>query len=208
MSHQHGTLYKSKWKRLDEAEQLVMASTGAGVDEARWALCRAIADRDISIRCRLAEQVNRGVTSREVVDGEIFEIPHDLSPERLDWTRSRPVKCWIITRGAHSLPGYWKLAWIELSGIDLGRLFPTKLARTTDLPLTLRPRGRRPIILEATVAAMRQAIHQGRLTPEVLDSTKETVLAVEYGVSRDTARKARNLVLSEWRSRQMPTDDN
>jgi DNA-binding GntR family transcriptional regulator len=35
----------------------------------------------------------------------------------------------------------------------------------------------------------------------------EKNLAMNYGVSRDTARKARNAVLSELNSRQIPTID-
>ena len=60
-----------------------------------------------------------------------------------------------------------------------------------------RPRGRRPARLERTKAAMRSDIQQGRYTVSVLREMLETTLATTYGVSRDTARKARNAVLLE-----------
>jgi DNA-binding GntR family transcriptional regulator len=54
---------------------------------------------------------------------------------------------------------------------------------------------------------MRNDIQQGRLTVAELENMLEKDLAARYGVSRDTARKARNAVLSELNSRQIPTND-
>ena len=46
---------------------------------------------------------------------------------------------------------------------------------------------------------MRKGIAEGSLPIQALGSAKEVELAVKYGVSRDTARKARNKVLSEYK---------
>ena len=54
---------------------------------------------------------------------------------------------------------------------------------------------------------MRNDIQQGRLTVAQLEDMLEKNLATNYGVSRDTARKARKAVLSELNSRQIPTND-
>jgi DNA-binding GntR family transcriptional regulator len=54
---------------------------------------------------------------------------------------------------------------------------------------------------------MRNDLQQGRLTVAQLDDMFEKNLVTKYGVSRDTARKARNAVLSELDSRQIPTND-
>jgi prophage regulatory protein len=62
---------------------------------------------------------------------------------------------------------------------------------------TARRRGRRPIKFEAVKAVMRKAIDEKSLTVESLHNALEKQLAAEYGVSRDTARKARKAVLSE-----------
>ena len=70
-----------------------------------------------------------------------------------------------------------------------------------------RPRGVRPQKREQTKNAMRNDIQQGRLTVAQLDDMLEKNLATKYGVSRDTARKARNAVLSELNSRQIPTNN-
>jgi len=70
-----------------------------------------------------------------------------------------------------------------------------------------RRRGARPLKLEKARDAMRNDIQRGRLTPAQLDNMLEKNLATNYGVSRDTARKARKAVLSELNSRQIPTND-
>lgn len=60
-----------------------------------------------------------------------------------------------------------------------------------------RRRGRRPKKLEEVKAAMRKDIAEGRRTREGLRDALEKELEDDYHVSRDTARKARNAVLSE-----------
>jgi DNA-binding GntR family transcriptional regulator len=60
-----------------------------------------------------------------------------------------------------------------------------------------RPRGAKPKKLEQVKEAMRNDIRQGRRTVAELSNMREKVLAAEYGVSRDTARKARK-ALSEF----------
>jgi DNA-binding GntR family transcriptional regulator len=54
---------------------------------------------------------------------------------------------------------------------------------------------------------MRNDIQHGRHTVAELENMLEKNLATNYGVSRDTARKARKAVLSELNSRQIPTND-
>jgi hypothetical protein len=60
-----------------------------------------------------------------------------------------------------------------------------------------RPRGRRPKKLDQVKAAMREDIWLGQKTPDGLRDMLEKDLAAGYGVSRDTARRARDAVLSE-----------
>ena len=60
-----------------------------------------------------------------------------------------------------------------------------------------RPLGRRPKKLDQVKEAMREDIRLGRKTPDGLRDMLEKELAAGYGVSRDTARKARDAVLSE-----------
>jgi DNA-binding GntR family transcriptional regulator len=71
-----------------------------------------------------------------------------------------------------------------------------------------RRRGARPHKFEQTKEAMRNDIQTGKVTVAELENMLEKQLAVRYGVSRDTARKARKAVLSELNSRQIPTNDN
>ena len=57
-----------------------------------------------------------------------------------------------------------------------------------------RPRGAKPKKLGQVKEAMRNDIRQGRRTVAELSNMREKDLAAEYGVSRDTARKARKAV--------------
>jgi Queuosine biosynthesis protein QueC len=61
-----------------------------------------------------------------------------------------------------------------------------------------RKRGRPPVKLEATKQAIRHDLESGRLTSEGLLAMFEKNLVEAYRVSRDTARKARDAVLSEF----------
>jgi pyruvate/2-oxoglutarate dehydrogenase complex dihydrolipoamide acyltransferase (E2) component len=70
-----------------------------------------------------------------------------------------------------------------------------------------RRRGARPEKFENAKDAMRNDIHQGRYTVAQLRDMLEKNLATNYRVSRDTARKARNAVMSELISRQIPTNN-
>jgi hypothetical protein len=58
-------------------------------------------------------------------------------------------------------------------------------------------RGRKPETLNRVQQAMRSDIQSGRHTEASLKSMLEKNLAEQYGVSRDTARKARAMVLSK-----------
>jgi 7-cyano-7-deazaguanine synthase in queuosine biosynthesis len=62
----------------------------------------------------------------------------------------------------------------------------------------VRKRGRRRLKFEEVTAAMRRDILEGRQTLAGLRDMLEKNLAPAYGVSRDTARKARAAVLSEF----------
>jgi Bacterial regulatory proteins, gntR family len=63
-----------------------------------------------------------------------------------------------------------------------------------------RPRGRRSKKLDQVKEAMREDIRLGQKTPDGLRDMLEKELAAGYGVSRDTARRARDAVLSEMQT--------
>jgi hypothetical protein len=71
----------------------------------------------------------------------------------------------------------------------------TILARPGMCP---RKRGPKPVRLEKTRAAMRFKLKADSTYREELEKAREKELAATYGVSRDTARKARKAVLSEF----------
>jgi hypothetical protein len=61
-----------------------------------------------------------------------------------------------------------------------------------------RRRGRRPEKFEQTVHAIRTDIQQRRRSVAELANMREKELEAAYGVSRDTARRARDVVLPEF----------
>jgi hypothetical protein len=80
-------------------------------------------------------------------------------------------------------------------------------ARTTADTSGRRRRGRRPMKSEQAQDAMRKDIRQG-LPAADLNEMIEKELAARYGVSRDTARKARAAVLSEITEPDLPTNSD
>jgi hypothetical protein len=87
---------------------------------------------------------------------------------------------------------------LRLESDDVFRIWP--LAHKGSEPN--RPRGRKPAQRERVKTEMR------RLDPSELASMKEEAMAVQFQAARDTCRRARNEVLVENNSRQIPTIDN
>ena len=74
---------------------------------------------------------------------------------------------------------------------------PSKEDRYSPLRPDIRKRGPQPRKFEQTKEVMRRDIREGLLTVPTLDAMLEKELKQRYGVSRDTARKARAEILSE-----------
>jgi hypothetical protein len=85
---------------------------------------------------------------------------------------------------------------IKLPAAALEQRWPKQESRPEDKP---RPRrGPRPKKRDEVKELMRSALACRRVTKQALTEEKEEVLASEYGVSRDTARRARREVLAEF----------
>jgi hypothetical protein len=111
--------YVSIWQSLSEALTAVMEANRCSKDEAQADICRAIADRVVHIQCTLKTHPTRLMRSKDVLEGEAFEIRRDLKPDRLDWERSCPRETWPIRRGAYYPPGHWELQLIQLLKADV-----------------------------------------------------------------------------------------
>ena len=131
--------YTPDWEPLADALKRVMA-TGSSEDEAKTDLCRAMTDRKIGVRVRIAAS-DRGMRGQVFSRGNVGVPPH-LGPGDLDWVQSRPLKRWSIgpMPGQHySWIGGWKdrpIDFIELSTADVAEIFPnargaTKASATT-----------------------------------------------------------------------------
>jgi hypothetical protein len=67
---------------------------GASEEEAKTDVCRAVADRNINLRVRIAS--SGGSMRGRVFSGGNVGVPAHLGPGDLDWVRSRPLKPWSI----------------------------------------------------------------------------------------------------------------
>jgi hypothetical protein len=214
--------YESIWWTLSEALERVMAATGETEDEVKAYICRAIADRAINIRGKLDKHLTKNMNSNEVLAGDDFEIPHEIEPKKLDWVNSRPLEPWPVRRGAYKLPGLWGLEWIMLSRSDVTNQLcgprpqsvadhpappassgshirgDTRSMVTSGTAAPRRRRGRRPVKFENAMHAMRTDIQERRRSVADLANMREKELEAAYGVSRDTARRARKVVLPEF----------
>jgi hypothetical protein len=203
--------------------------------EAQSDLCHAICDRAVKVRLHLGKNATTGMKAYgTVVNGEDVEIPTQLSAGDMDWNNSRPLKPWPLRR--ERMPHltfrggcYWHIERMEVSGNDVTRLLGaaqgaheqtarkgTQRVRGGSSPAreptaeSARRRGAKPKKFERVREAMRSDIQQGRRSGAELGDMLEKELSASYGVSRDTARRARNAVLSalqELNSRQIPTND-
>jgi hypothetical protein len=165
--------------------------TGASEEEAKRDLCRAVADRKIRVRVRIAASNDRR--------GPLFssgnvDVPGHLTLSDLDWVQSRPLKKWSIgpRPGEHYawIEG-WKdrpLDLIQLSTADVievlcgGQGSATIRPETSTMEVSRsdageRKRGPRPKKLEKVKQAMRDEIRQGRQTSDELRRMLEKHLA-------------------------------
>jgi hypothetical protein len=89
--------------------------------------------------------------------------------------------------------------WVDASGATDERqvMGPNQPTRVLNPEAPARRRGRKPRKLELVKDAIKGDLQRGRYTVAGLKDMIEKTLADTYNVSRDTARKARNAVVSE-----------
>jgi hypothetical protein len=114
--------YLPDWEPLADALRRVIEA-GSTEPQAKIDLCRAVADKKISIRVRIAPS-DDGMRGRVFPFGNVGVPPH-LAVQDFDWVQSRPLKPWSIgpMPGQHySWIGGWEnrpLDLIELSTADV-----------------------------------------------------------------------------------------
>jgi hypothetical protein len=149
---------------------------------------------------------SKWVSRRHMTDlGEeaisLLDVVETFSPEDVRsqylaycWIPRRMYQRWVAKYGLPATlwfaPREGFQAESEINGTD-GSLAP--LARPN-----ARRRGKKPKKLDSTKDRMLQEIRDGLRRVEDLRTMLEKELQSEYGVSRDTARRARNEVLAEF----------
>jgi hypothetical protein len=113
------TPYVPNWERLPEAVKRVVA-TGVNEDQAKQAICTAVADRTIKVRFSIASEEGRAFF--EHVVGDEIEIPSQLTLDDFDWQQSRPLTSWRDIREGSALTTRWHLEWIEVFTADVSEV--------------------------------------------------------------------------------------
>ena len=152
--------YTPDWLPLADALQRLMA-TGIGEAEAKTDLCRAMADKKIDVRVRIAR------TGKVFSDGNVGVPPH-LSAGDFDWVRSRPVAQWSIgpRPGEHYV---WLEGWkshppdlIELSTVDVIEILGVGEDKKKTPPTVAHQRQVRGSLHERLAGELKALYPQGR----------------------------------------------
>lgn len=164
-------------------------------------ICSAIADHKIAVRVFCGEQ--------PFSDGNVG-VPSRLNPDDFDWAKSRPFKKWFI--GPVGPENYtWLSGWEarSISLIELSTSAVREVLCNAEIPSdphyrATNPRnaGRKPTKLEEVTEAIERDFRDRKMTLASLTKMPQKTLAGKYGVSRETACKARNKVLSKINSQQ------
>jgi hypothetical protein len=183
--------YKPDWEPLADAVKRVMA---IGItEEAKIDLCRAVADRKIKVRVRIAAS-GRSMAGKLFFGGNVG-VPAHLGPGDLDWVQSRPLRFWWIgpMLGKHyswdgeNLP----IDLIELSTADVREVLCARGDPDIQPPAVRRVSGAAPVRDAAPVAkpgpgAKKRGIAEGlnELWPN--------------GVPQGLSAKDRNRQIIDW----------
>ena len=181
--------YIPEWELLANALMRVKAFSG-NEQQAQIDICNALADRKIAVRVFDGDETYLGGNVR---------VPRRLTSSDFDWVLSKPIKPWFIG----PMPGqhyYWNGGDRPISLIELSTADVRDVLCNAEIPTNTRNAGRKPTKLEQTKTAMRHDIKTEKLTPDRLKEMLQKNLAERYGVSRETACKAREEVLSEINS--------
>jgi hypothetical protein len=92
---------------------------------------------------------------------------------------------------------YWSIH-VQHSAVDVSPTHAPATSGAPDSPVLRPARGQKPYKREMVEQAMGSDIREGRLTLVDLQKMLEKEVASKYDVSRDTARKARNAVVSNF----------
>jgi hypothetical protein len=131
--------YRPDWEPLADALRRVIT---AGVPEptAKIDLCRAVADRKIDVRVRVASS-DPAKTGKVFSDGNVGVPPH-LDPDDFDWVKSRPLARWSIgpRRGEyHNWIDGWEDRWFDLIEVSTADVVEILCGSSDDLsPATIR----------------------------------------------------------------------
>jgi hypothetical protein len=114
----------------------------------------------------------------------------------------------LLTEHGIDLPKFWRLPIQKVASLkqtpDANGARQPSRKESSAVASDMRKRGRRPIKRVRVEEAMKCGIQAGKFTHASLSAMVEKDLAQTFGVSRDTARKARNAVLSEFDENSNP----
>jgi hypothetical protein len=176
----------ASWVKLVDAVRTVRDARGVSEGAAFALLCKACA---ADVRSRKRPWREEDEPPEPIYDRWSPPIPrpawHDASID-LDYG-------WLILAGGEIVR-----ADIEINVDDLRHWLGIGRTEVQPVPRRAAKRGPPPTTLEATKTRMRNDIDAGRYTAVQLRDMKQEALAKTYDVSRETARKALDAMLSEF----------
>jgi hypothetical protein len=179
------------WLNLVDAVRAVRDARGVSDGAACTLLCQA---------CESGEVRSCKRPWPEQPDEPPEPIYDHWSPpiSKLDWYGASIdlEQGWLVLAGGEIVRGQVEINAADVcSWLSVEEIKPEEVLKPTTV---VRKRGPKPLKLEATKRQMRDDIAAGRSTEMQLRDMKEEALARTYRVNRDTARKARDTVLSEF----------
>jgi hypothetical protein len=138
-----------------------------------------------------------------------LDLHHNAFSRRIPGPLSRETLFWEVEIEWTSIASSLRAFALELWGGQRPWQQPSTALQTRPPKSTQRRRsGRRPKKFEEVKNLMMSDLVEGRLTVKDLEEKLQKDLAGTYGgCSRDTACRARDAAVSEFNSRQIPTND-
>jgi hypothetical protein len=191
--------YTRHWLRPSKLREYYVDPYVRGVRDAEYQLYWAVVEGNVRARLNgrlLTSKETHALRDKRWSDAEddIYALPPDIELSVEDAKR-----IWVQ-------PGQLREPTLTPpTAVQQGQPPEPALAPLT---ASVRKRGPRGVKLEGVKEAMRKDIQAQKYTCDQLRDMLEKDLKKNYGVSRDTARKARNAILSEFVANKTSTNDN
>jgi hypothetical protein len=163
--------YIPSWESLADAlKRVIAADVSENEDKAKLDLCRAVADRKINVRVRIAP-TDHGRRGQLFSDGNVG-VPAHLKPDDLDWAKSCPFAQWEIgPRPGEHYAWNWAYRPLDLIELSTADVIEILCSGTQPHSRPQRVRGKARPALECAQIAIK-AVYSNRLPDQATVQNK------------------------------------